>query len=95
MANEFADELDVLDRGDAAGDAEDYLPSLQLLALGAADALTGVHAGEAQTGGIAEGRQNRDIEAIKPRAKPIAEKRTEGRVPSASKRFSMGLGLSV
>jgi len=46
MADELADELHVLDGGDAAGDAEDYLLSLQFLALGAIDALTGVHAGE-------------------------------------------------
>jgi len=34
------------DGGDAACDADDYPLSLHLLALGAEDALTGVHAGE-------------------------------------------------
>jgi len=41
-----ADELDGLEEGDAACDTEDDLPSLQLLALGAVEALTGVHAEE-------------------------------------------------
>jgi len=44
MLDELADELDVLDGGDAAGDAEDHPPPLQPLALGAVDALTRVHA---------------------------------------------------
>jgi hypothetical protein len=34
VADEVADELHVLDGGDAAGDAEDYPPSLQLPAPG-------------------------------------------------------------
>ncbi len=38
-----ADELDVLNGGNAAGDTEDYLPSLQLLAPCAEDAPTRTH----------------------------------------------------